>query len=90
MKKILITALIFCLWISGFCYAQGAKETQEELPITVLLDEEAYEKKSESVLAAWLGYAMSRAVWVRDHYTEEDIIANVYEPSFEERQSGDQ
>ena len=86
MKGLLIAALILCLGFGGICYAQEAQEANEEaLPITVLFDEEAYEKKSESALAAWLGYAMSRAVWVRDHYTEEDIITNGYQPSFEEQ-----
>ena len=83
MRLILIAALVFCLGLGGFCHAQEAQE--DELPITVLFDEQAYEKKSESVLAAWLGYAMSRAVWVRDHYDEKDIIANGYQPSFDEQ-----
>ena len=82
MKKLTILVLAICLALGTISYAQEPEG--EEIPITILFDGQEYEKKSEGALAAWLGYAMARAVWVRDNFTTEEAVNGEYKNSFEE------
>lgn len=64
---------------------------QNQIPMTFAIDEELLNTDQEGhVSAAWLGYAMSRGIWIKDHFTSEDIKNNAYTYSFDEEVEGRQ
>ncbi len=85
MRKVLILSVICLMFCASSAIAQEPDTTQEpSVKFTVLMDETLLDDNADpNASAAWLGYALSHANWVKDNYVDKDPLTD-YKVTFDE------
>jgi hypothetical protein len=89
MKGILRLFVTCLFFVSGLNIEPASADEKQPPPFKtiVVYDKALEDEPSDDVLAAWLGYGLARANWIRDRYSEGKLDISAYQPAFEEELS---
>lgn len=84
-KYKLLYGTILCMCVALVC---SGSEDKPKLNISVTVDADSLKGESPAIMAAWMGYASGRALWISGHIKANPSEAATYTRTFEEEVEG--
>lgn len=86
MKSFLRLFVICSFFVAGLNVKAAVADEKQPPPFKtiVVYDKTLEEEPSDDILAAWMGYGLARANWIRDRFSEGKLDINAHQPAFDE------
>lgn len=83
LARLFVVSLVF---VAGLNTGAALADEKQPPPFKtiVVYDQALEDEPSDDVLAAWMGYGLARANWIRDRFSEGKLDINAYQLTFEE------